>query len=115
MRRKARPQTSSNLYKFIRLVMGEDVPDRIIALKWRMDDKNFYDFRVGRYPTPSLARLITLAKVLGIPEQLVFEVASGTHAQKVYDFIQNRQSFNKWKLLVKQFKKVNQPKVKFRK
>lgn len=115
MGRKSRPQAFSNLYKFIRIVMGENIPDRIIAIKWRMDNKNFYDFKIGRYPTPRVERLILLAKVLEVPEQLVFEVASGTPAQKVYDFIQNRPLFNKWKIINKHFKKVNQPKVKFRK
>jgi len=114
--RKARTPSYrfSNLYKFIRLIIGDKLSDRQFAHKWKMDEKNFYDFKVGRYPVPRIERLITLAKILGIPEQLVFEVASGASAKQVYTFIKKNKSLKKDKFLTQQFIKPHQPRIKYR-
>ena len=80
---------SLNLYKFIRLVLGTDIPDSHIAERWDIDVKNFHEFKTGVYPVPRLSKLEELAKVLGVNKHLVFEVAGGTPAQKVFDLIKN--------------------------
>ncbi len=70
-----------NLYKFIRLILGPDITDADIARRWKMDSKNFSEFKFGRYPVPRLERLEQLARVLGINKHLVFHVAGGATAE----------------------------------
>jgi hypothetical protein len=77
----------SNLYRFIRLILGPDIPDNAIGKRWQMDIKNFSDFKYGKYPVPRFERLVTLAKVLGVDDHLVYEVAKGTPAERVYRMI----------------------------
>ena len=43
-------RNSLNLYKLIRLVLGQKIPDRQIARRWEMDEKNFHEFKEGKYP-----------------------------------------------------------------
>ena len=81
------PQRFSNLYQFIRLIVGNKIADRRIARRWEMDSKNFYDFKVGRYPLPRVERLLSLAKLLKLDDHIVFEVARGTPAQRVYHMV----------------------------
>lgn len=73
----------SNLYNFIRLVLGNEITNQEIARRWRMDIKNFSDFKHGKYPVPSVKRLVSLARVLHVDRHAVFDVASGTNAHKV--------------------------------
>ncbi|MBI3014446.1 MAG: PAS domain S-box protein [Candidatus Tectomicrobia bacterium] len=73
---------SLQLYRFIRLVLGEEISDNQIARLWHMDVKNFNDFKKGRLPVPRIERLEALAEVLGVPKSLVFEVAGGGDAEK---------------------------------
>ena len=68
---------SLQLYRFIRLVLGEEVSDNQIARLWHMDVKNFNEFKKGRLPVPRIERLEALAEVLGVEKSLVFEIASG--------------------------------------
>src|SRR3989337_2265404 len=68
---------SLQLYRFIRLVLGEEVSDNQIARLWHMDVKNFNEFKKGRLPVPRIERLEALAGVLGVEKSLVFEIASG--------------------------------------
>ena len=86
-RTAAKPQQLSNLYRFIRLVVGDSVPDNAIALKWDMNNKNFSEFKYGRYPVPKFERLVSLAKVLNVDDHLVYEVAKGNPAERVFQFI----------------------------
>jgi len=99
---------SVNLYKFIRLVLGAKISNREIASRWGMDEKNFHEFRMGRTPVPRIERLETLARMLGVHpahkagekcgdsnsgvmcgvnKHLVFEVALGASANKVFRLI----------------------------
>jgi len=57
---------------------------------WNMDPKNFYEFKSGKYPVPRLERLEQLALVLGINKHLVFEVAGGAPADKVFKLIRKK-------------------------
>ena len=55
-----------NLYRFIRLVLGEQVSDREIARRWEMDEKNLRQLKGGVHVVPKLSRLKSLADVLGV-------------------------------------------------
>lgn len=93
---------SLNLYKFIRLVLGTDIPDSHIAERWDMDVKNFHEFKTGVYPVPRLSKLEELAKVLGVNKHLVFQAAGGTSAHKVFDLIKKNDLSGQIKLLSSQ-------------
>jgi hypothetical protein len=86
-RTAAQPQQLSNLYRFIRLIMGNTIPDNAIAKKWDMDGKNFSDFKYSKYPLLRINRIITLAKILKINDHLVYEVAKGAPAERIYKLI----------------------------
>lgn len=73
-----------NLYRFIRLVLGEEVSDREIARRWGMDEKNLRELKRGLHVVPKLSRLEDLADVLGVHKYYVLEAASGVPAEKVY-------------------------------
>ena len=90
---------SVNLYKFIRLILGDKISNREIAHRWGIDEKNFYEFKVGRTPVPRLERLTALARVLGVNKHLVFEVAGGASAQKVFNLIRKDDLPGQIKLL----------------
>ncbi|MEW6027155.1 MAG: hypothetical protein AB1599_07670 [Planctomycetota bacterium] len=96
MKKRSRPGRKScaysesvNLYRFIRLMLGEDISDMEIARRWGIDPKNFYCFKMGQYPVQRIEKLAELAKVLRINRHLVFEVALGAPAKKVFDLIKN--------------------------
>ena len=78
-----------NLYRFIRLVLGEDVSDREIARRWGMDEKNVRELKNGLRVVPKLSRLEDLAEILGIHKYYVLEVASGVPAEKAYRILRN--------------------------
>ncbi|MBI5778742.1 MAG: PAS domain-containing protein [Planctomycetes bacterium] len=78
---------SINLYRFIRLVLGTEVSDRQIARRWKMDEKNFHEFKTGKYPVPRLPKLVELAKVLGLSTHIICRVSNGAPAQKVHRLI----------------------------
>ena len=88
-----------NLCRFISLILGRKISNRQIALRWKMDEKNFHEMRVGRYPVPRIKRLIGLAKMLGVNKHLVYEVADGRPAGKVFKLIKNRDLKGQIKLL----------------
>lgn len=75
-------ENSLQLYRFIRLVLGEEISDNQIARLWHMDVKNFNELKKGRLPVPRLERLEALAEVLGVDKSLVFDVAGGGHAER---------------------------------
>ncbi len=93
---------SLNLYKFIKLVLGEDISDRSIARRWNMDEKNFHEFKTGVYPVPRLGKLEELASILGVNKHLVFQVAGGSPAQKVFNLIENNDLAGQTRLLSNQ-------------
>ena len=86
-RTAAKPQQTCNLYRFIRLVTGNKVSDSAIADKWNMNNKNFSEFKHGRYPVPRFERLVSLAKVLKVDDHLVYAVAKGKPAEQMYKLI----------------------------
>lgn len=100
--RKLLHPKSLNLYKFIRLILGPDIPNRQIAQRWKIDEKNFHEFRVGRYPVPRIGKLDDLASILGVNKHLVFQVASGTPAQKVFNLIRRNDLAGQIRLLSEQ-------------
>ena len=90
---------SINLYIFICLIFGPDIRDNEIARRWKMDTKNFSEFKKGRYPVPRLKRLEQLARMLGVKKHLVFEVAVGTSAKRVFGLIKKNNLPGQIKLL----------------
>lgn len=107
--KKANPklrQNSLNLYKFIRLILGTKIPDRQIAKKWKMDEKNFHEFKTGKYPVPRLSKLEALEPVLKVNKHLIFQVASGTSAQKVFNLIKRNDPKGQIRLLSNQLNKI---------
>ncbi|MEW6026372.1 MAG: PAS domain-containing protein [Planctomycetota bacterium] len=90
---------SINLYRFIRMILGEDISDRQIARRWRMDEKNFHEFKTGKYPVPRLPKLVELAKVLNLSQHIVCRVSCGVPAQKVYRLIKTNNHDGLMKLL----------------
>jgi hypothetical protein len=96
----------ANLYKFIRLVLGSEISDRAIATRWRMDEKNFHQLKIGEYPVPPLRRLISLAHLLGINKHLVIEVALGTPAAKVFKLIKTNNRTGQIELLMRDVRKT---------
>jgi len=90
---------SLNLYKFIRLILGPDITNREIAQRWKIDEKNFHEFKTGMYPVPHISKLDTLASILGVNKHLVFQVANGTPAQKVFNLIKRNDLSGQIRLL----------------
>ncbi|MBI5778601.1 MAG: PAS domain S-box protein [Planctomycetes bacterium] len=77
----------SNLYRFIRLILGDKITDTTIAKRWGMDCKNFSELKNMHYPVPRIERLVSLAKILDVDDHLVYEVAKGTPAERIYYLI----------------------------
>ena len=99
---------SVNLYKFIRLILGNDITDRAITRRWKMDQKNFHEFKIGKYPVPRLERLIKMAQILGVNRHLLFQVASGTPAVQVFKLIKDNDVAGQLKLLSYRLDKTQQ-------
>ena len=90
---------SINLYRFIRLILGPDIKDADITRQWGMDSKNFSEFKNGKTPVPRLERLEQLARVLKVNKHLVFQVAGGASADKVFNLIRKNDLPGQMKLL----------------
>lgn len=101
-------RNSINLYRFIRLILGPDIADRQIARRWHLDGKNFSEFKAGRLPIPRLTRLEDLALILGVNKHLVFQVAGGTSARKVFDLIKKNDLLGQIRLLTNQLDKAHE-------
>jgi PAS domain S-box-containing protein len=101
-------KNSLNLYKFIRLMLGQEISDRQIARRWKMDEKNFHEFKKGNYPVPRLSRLSALAKVLGVDTYVVCQVAEGEPALKVFRLIKSDNHNGLIKLLSAQLYAAHQ-------
>jgi PAS domain S-box-containing protein len=95
-----------NLYKFIRLILGTQIPDSHIARLWHMDTKNFYNLKNGRYPIPGLPRLKQLALILKIDKYWVFEVADGNPARYVFSLLKQPNLKSQLRLLGGQLNKA---------
>jgi transcriptional regulator with XRE-family HTH domain len=71
MRYRKPSDQCKNLYRFIRLILGEDISDREIARRWGMDEKNLRELKKGLRVVPKLSRLESLAQVLGVRKYYV--------------------------------------------
>jgi PAS domain S-box-containing protein len=98
---------SINLHKFIRLILGPDIADRHITRRWGIDGKNFHEFKTGKYPVPRLAKLEKLSSIMGVNKHLVFQVASGTPAHKVYKLIRRNDLVGQIGLLSNQLNEAH--------
>ncbi len=78
-----------NLYRFIRLVLGEEVSDREIARRWGLDEKNLRELKQGKRVVPKLSRLVDLAVALGVHKYYILEVASGIPAETIHRVYRN--------------------------
>ncbi|MEW6027303.1 MAG: hypothetical protein AB1599_08420 [Planctomycetota bacterium] len=85
---KVRPGKFSNLYQFIRLVLGGKITDYAIAQKWGMDAKNFSLFKNNVYPVPRFERLVSLARILDVDDHFIYEVAKGVPAGQIYYLVE---------------------------
>lgn len=103
---------SINLYGFIRLVLGNDIADRQIAQRWDIDEKNFHEFKTGHLPIPRLAKLEDLSSILGVNKHMVFQVASGTSARKVFHLIRKNDLAGQTRLLSNQLDEAHSTLVK---
>jgi len=90
---------SVNLYRFVRFILGPDTRDRDISSRWGIDPKNFSEFKNGKTPVPRLEKLTGLAHLLGINKHLVFQVACGASADKVFKLIKKNNLPGQIKLL----------------
>jgi PAS domain S-box-containing protein len=70
-----------------------------------MDQKNFHEFKTGKYPVPRLERLEALARILRVNKHFVFEVAAGIPAKRVYQIIKTDNIAAKIRLLSRQLDK----------
>lgn len=77
-----------NLYRFIRLVVGEDIADRELARRWAMEWKSFVGFKQGRRRLPRVESLEALAtSVLHVDPAFVFQVCRGVPAEEVAAYL----------------------------
>ena len=83
------PEQCRNLYRFIRLIAGEELSDREIARRWGVDEKNLRELKNGVRVVPKLARLESLAEMLGLHKYYVIEAASGIPAERVHRILKN--------------------------
>jgi len=76
-----------NLYRFVRLCLGEKISDREIARRWDMDWRSFSNLKHGTRRIPRIDELEQLAGILGVDAALVFEVARGHDAEEAHKWI----------------------------
>ena len=76
-----------NIYRFLRLRLGDDISDREIARRWGMDWKGFTLLKSGKRRVPRLDELEALAILLDVDAAIVFEVARGVPAASIYDLL----------------------------
>lgn len=100
------PPRFSNLYQFIRLILGNKITDRRIAQRWNIDVKNFHDLKFSKHSIPRVERLLSLANVLEIDDHLVYEVAKGASAQRVYYLVKKARLKGKGNLTIAKWPKV---------
>ncbi len=85
-RAKTRRETAErcrNLYRFIRLRVGDSPSDRELARRWGIDWKSFVALKHGRRQVPRLDELEALAACLGVDPAYVFQVGGGGKPEAV--------------------------------
>lgn len=90
-----------NLYRFIRLRLGEAISDREIARRWSMEWKSFSALKHGKRQVPRVTELVELARILELDSAVVFEIASGAPAEEVHSIVSERNSAKLATLLLK--------------
>ncbi len=65
------------LYRFIRMMIGEEVSDREIARRLGMGWRSFYNLKTGQRHLPSMEALEDIAAVLKVERRLLNELVSG--------------------------------------
>ncbi len=76
-----------NLYRFIRMRLGNEMSDREIARLWEMDWKSFGLLKSGKRQIPRVNELMTLSSLIGVDPAVVFEVARGVSATKIHKLL----------------------------
>ncbi len=72
-----------NLYRLIRLRLGDEVSDREIARRWGMEWRSFAALKQGTRQVPRLDELERLGEVLGGDAWFVIQAARGVEAEEV--------------------------------
>ncbi len=87
-RRTSAASPCQNLYRFIRICLGDEVSDREVARRWGMEWKSFVALKHGKRRLPRLDQLETLATaVLHVDPAFVFQVGRGVPAEEVAAFV----------------------------
>jgi PAS domain S-box-containing protein len=90
-----------NLYRFIRLRLGEGLSDRELARRWDMEWRSFAALKHGARQVPRIEELERLAKALGMDAGFVFQVARGVDADEVVALLERE---TRLKALVDRFR-----------
>ncbi|NHN39179.1 PAS domain-containing protein [Pseudomaricurvus alcaniphilus] len=89
LRGRRRHQNSAarcqNIYRFIRLQLGDTLSDREVARQWGMDWSGFAKLKSGARRLPRIEELDALATLLEVPSAVVFEVAMGVPAAEAHE------------------------------
>ncbi len=80
-----------NLYRFIRLRLGQEASDRELARRWQIEWRSFAALKQGTRQVPRIEELERLAKMLGIDPGFVFQVARGVSAEEVSRLLEREQ------------------------
>ncbi len=92
------------LYRFIRLVLGEDMSDRAIARKLGMDWRGFYNMKTGLRKVPRVEILERIAGELGVNKHFVLEiVSSGISPEQIYKMVHGGKVGRELKCLVRDY------------
>ena len=81
--RYAGAERCKNLYRFIRLRLGDRPSDREVARRWGMEWKSFVTLKQGKRQMPRLDELETLAALLEVDPGFVFQVGRGFPASEI--------------------------------
>jgi len=90
-RRRAAAERCKNVYRFIRLRLGDALSDREIARMWQMEWKSFAALKHGRRQVPRIEELETLAKLLDVDATFVFQAARGVPASEIAALLAREQ------------------------
>lgn len=82
-RRSGAAERCKNLYRFIRLRLGEAPSDREVARRWAMEWKSFVALKQGKRQVPRVEELEALARLLNVDPAFVFQVAGGVSAREI--------------------------------
>jgi PAS domain S-box-containing protein len=81
----ANARRCANLYRLIRLRLGDEPSDREIARQWGLEWKSFAELKHGRRAVPRVADLERLAELLELDPVDVFQAARGLDAAGILE------------------------------